>query len=61
VRWTKAQYSIDAGIGYKWDKGRQGLYLQANNVTDQYNTLGSVAAYNTAPREQAFLTYTKTF
>ena len=58
IYWTKDQYSMDVGGGFRWNHGRDSLYASSDNVTNQYNTLALQGrGYTAYPREQAFLTY----
>lgn len=60
--WNKEQYSIDVGIGFQWNHGRDSIYANSDNVTNQSNQLALEGrGYTEAPREQAFLTYKHKF
>ena len=37
--WNKEQYSADVGIGYEWNHGRDVIYANSDNVTNQSNQL----------------------
>jgi outer membrane receptor for monomeric catechols len=61
--WNSWQYTVDAGIGYRWDHGRQKLYLSCNNLTNQFVEFGGSFDGNTStlPFRQAWLTYSIAF
>lgn len=63
IYWNSWQYSADAGVGYRWDHGRQKIYLSCNNVTNQFVEFGPAFDGNssTLPFRQAWLTYSIAF
>ncbi|MDB6092647.1 MAG: TonB-dependent siderophore receptor [Verrucomicrobia bacterium] len=62
--WQRAgQYSMDAGIGFRWDHGHQSIYLNDNNFTNQLVVVGNEdnVPWTVLPHEQGYITYTYTF
>jgi outer membrane receptor protein involved in Fe transport len=60
--WNKEQYSVDAGVGFQWNRGRDMIYANSDNITNESNQLALEGrGYTEAPREQAFLTYKHSF
>lgn len=61
--WNSWQYSVDAGVGYQWAHGRQKLYLNCDNMTNQFVEFGPSFAGNssTLPFRQTWLTYSLSF
>ena len=57
------QYTVDAGLGYGWDRGRQKISLNSTNLTNQLVSLGEGASGNFSqiPLRQTWITYTLTF
>ncbi len=62
--WQRAgQYTVDGGVGYKWDHGRQSLYMNVNNFTNQLVVVGNEdnVPWTVLPHEQGYVTYSLSF
>ena len=55
------QYTVDAGIGFRWDRGRNSIYANCDNLTNERVDLGIVQYYIMAPYRQGFITFKRTF
>jgi iron complex outermembrane receptor protein len=56
------QYSLDAGIGYRWGNGKNIVSLTSTNITDQANVVGFQGnGYVSPPRRTTLLVYTHNF
>lgn len=57
------QYTLDLGIGYRWDHGHQSVFLNDNNFTNQLVVVGNEdnVPWTVLPHQQAFITYTYKF
>jgi hypothetical protein len=59
--YSQWQYTLDAGVGFSWNHGKDSIYANVDNFTNQKVTLGIVQYYIMAPFEEAFVTYKRKF